>query len=720
MANTSTPIIKEEEEDPFSLLPHTTISSSSLSSSSEEDPLSLSSSCYFWNNTTTSSEEDDEDDEALFVVNLPPHTTTSSSSSISSVTTPFLDLPLVLVLTLEDRKIYTDDVSAYEYWVNNEESFYDWAYSFFIVVHHFLLEIYVQHTIDIDLQYDNHGVNVLYYNNTHPIGISINTFIDDNTDDVSIGSTSMFDRTDTDRIDPFTLASINQLFDRNDGFDTAAPTYDHLLLDPSASINQLFDHWVAESPMERGTEVAYNIFFRDGVSEEPCNAETSCYQADMYFDDSAGAMFIHGNVMIKDKVQQVKPPNKKYAAITWLAILFNGGADVTVYDNTYFGPEDCDNKQNSPIYNGATAIKNVAGSTTGYDKDPWSSTFPELLQYDANPPKKKNGKNWYCAGTRSCPVAAWNQTFVCNTAIGSNRRNAHKAVWPTDDISQVSSDAVAGKNVPNRTEALIKRGNKPGYFFSETVESVDVIEKEGMTAVIEFARRVAAAGEASQSLNDCTEGTRRFASRLDIVGINNNPCTSLWLSSGLASCNPCDYDGIECAPRDLSAGNQCSCNDDGGPRPTPSPVTVPSPTFSSPTTAVSPTPSPVVVPLPTKIPTSRPTPEPTVSSDDQKCRDDISFLFNSKKSCKWVGQKQTNKKCNKKWKDKKIFEWCPKTCDYCPEDCTNCDVKPLYKIFTRKVIVIIDPIRKQRRKSESGNSEIVSILPFDSDPPGQC
>lgn len=28
-------------------------------------------------------------------------------------------------------------------------------------------------------------------------------------------------------------------------------------------------HWVAQSPMERGTEVAYNVFFRNGVSEEP-------------------------------------------------------------------------------------------------------------------------------------------------------------------------------------------------------------------------------------------------------------------------------------------------------------------------------------------------------------------------------------------------------------------------------------------------------------------
>ena len=41
----------------------------------------------------------------------------------------------------------------------------------------------------------------------------------------------------------------------------------------------------------------------------------------------------------------------------------------------------------------------------GYDKDPWSSTFPELLEYDANPPKKKEWKElvlcWYTFLSRS-------------------------------------------------------------------------------------------------------------------------------------------------------------------------------------------------------------------------------------------------------------------------------------------------------------------------------
>lgn len=500
--------------------------------------------------------------------------------------------------------------------------------------------------------------------------------------------------------------------------------------------------------MERGTEVSYNIFFRNGVSEEPCNAETSCYQADMYFDDMAGGMAINGNVMIKDKVLQVTPPNKKYAPVTWLGILVNGGADVTVYDNTYYGPEDYNNKP-SPIYNGATAMYEQSGGGTyfaeqkicggadycagdifyksmrqyGYDTHPWSSAFPELLEYDANPPKKKNGKNWYCANERSCPVAAWNQTFVCNAAIGNNRRNAHKAVWPTDDISQESGDAVAGINVPRRNEALIERGNKSGASFPETVQSVDVIEKQGMTAVIEFARRLAVAGEASQSLNNCKEGTRRGASRLDLVGINNNPCARKWLFSGFASCDPCDDDNVECAPRDLPAGNECSCNNDGEPRPTP----------------------------------TSPTPGPTISSSDQQqCTDDPSFLFKNKKNCKWVGKKRRRKRCSKKWKKKKVSEWCPETCDFCPEGCNNCVVKPLYKIYNKKGYCDHKSDRETNKKvnspeqcweqckeeykfvyaeftggtcfctrkcfcrSDVGNNSIVSILPFDFDLPGQC
>ncbi|OEU10189.1 hypothetical protein FRACYDRAFT_247806 [Fragilariopsis cylindrus CCMP1102] len=216
MANTSTPIVKEEEEDPFSLLPHTT-TSSSLSSSSED--LSFSSSCRaFWNNTTTSSssseEDEDEDDEAsstLFVLNLPPHMTTSSSSapivlnlpphmtssssstssSISSITTPFIDQPLLLIEILEDRNIYTDDIQAYQYLVHHQGPGYSaTSYSFNVVVHYLLPNVQIQHTVNINHQDDD--VHLLFYNNTHPMGISINDiFVDDNLDDfMSIGSAS--------------------------------------------------------------------------------------------------------------------------------------------------------------------------------------------------------------------------------------------------------------------------------------------------------------------------------------------------------------------------------------------------------------------------------------------------------------------------------------------------------------------------------------------------
>ena len=58
-------------------------------------------------------------------------------------------------------------------------------------------------------------------------------------------------------------------------------------------------HWVAESPMERGNEVAYNIFFRNGVSTEPCNAETSCYQADVYMDDMVSTVYCIVSIWIE-------------------------------------------------------------------------------------------------------------------------------------------------------------------------------------------------------------------------------------------------------------------------------------------------------------------------------------------------------------------------------------------------------------------------------------
>ncbi|OEU17527.1 hypothetical protein FRACYDRAFT_237946 [Fragilariopsis cylindrus CCMP1102] len=245
----------EDEDDEASstlfvlnLPPHMTTTSSSTSSS-------ISSITTLANTGTpiikveSSSSDEDEDDEALFVVNLPPHTTTSSSSSwsapivlnlpphmtsssstsssISSITTPFLEQPLLLIEILEDRNIYTDDIEAYQYLVHHQGPGYSaTSYSFNVVVHYLLPNVQIQHTVNINHQDDD--VHLLFYNNTHPMGISINDiFVDDNADDfMSIGSASLI------------------MFDRNDGFDTPAPTAapTSLLLDPSASINQLYDH----------------------------------------------------------------------------------------------------------------------------------------------------------------------------------------------------------------------------------------------------------------------------------------------------------------------------------------------------------------------------------------------------------------------------------------------------------------------------------------------
>ena len=120
----------------------------------------------------------------------------ASSSSLSSLSSS-TNLPLLLILTLEDRKMYTNNIPAYEYWVYNQGPGYNSAtpYSFVVVVHHLLLDVHIQHTVTINHQDDNHDVHVLYYNNTRSLSIS-DVFIDGNgtntsndTDGNSIGST---------------------------------------------------------------------------------------------------------------------------------------------------------------------------------------------------------------------------------------------------------------------------------------------------------------------------------------------------------------------------------------------------------------------------------------------------------------------------------------------------------------------------------------------------
>uniref|UniRef100_A0A6S8YFR0 Right handed beta helix domain-containing protein n=1 Tax=Chaetoceros debilis TaxID=122233 RepID=A0A6S8YFR0_9STRA len=418
-------------------------------------------------------------------------------------------------------------------------------------------------------------------------------------------------------------------------------------------------HWVAESPMERGNEVAYNVFFRNGVSTEPCNAETSCYQADVYMDDMAGAMSIHGNVFIKDKVEQSAPPNNNYAAIEWLAILVNGGADVNVYENSFLGPPD--GSTNGAIYQDKAALfVQTSGGTiwpdgtscgnTGvcqgdvfysrmrkykYNSNPWAAAFPDVTVYNANPAA---GSGWRCANTRSCPMASWNNTVVCNSAIGSNRVLAHRALWPSDSESSLSDEANEGVNVPPRNIALKESGNKQGRSFTANIDS---IESAGMSSVLEFAKSVAVAGEATPPA--CDKGARKGATRSDLAGRWKNSCTGSWIFNGISSCDPCN--GNICAPRDLN-DDQCSCGTDTGPPPPPPP---------------SPNP---------------PSPSPPSPSPPSSCTDDCSFKFRLlwkpiDKGCAWLtrNKKKAVARKVKYCSNTDILSRCPGTCSTsCADD----------------------------------------------------
>jgi len=52
--------------------------------------------------------------------------------------------------------------------------------------------------------------------------------------------------------------------------------------------------------------------------------------------------------------------------------------------------------------------------------------------------------------------------------------------------------------------------------------------------------------------------------------------------------------------------------------------------------------------------------------DDDVCRDDPSFRYKNDedRTCKWVSKK-LRKRCNLDWKDSKVYEYCPETCDEC-------------------------------------------------------
>ena len=333
-------------------------------------------------------------------------------------------------------------------------------------------------------------------------------------------------------------------------------------------------------------------------------------------------MSIHGNVFIKDKVNQSTPPNAKYAKIEWFGILINGGADINVYENSFLGPAD----GSTAIYNGKAALfLQTSGGTiwpdgpncghTGtcrndefystmrkyqYTSNPWASAFPELLVYNANPLK---GSGWRCANARNCPMASWNNTVICNSGIGFDRELANKAIWPTDFASSQSDDAQSGTNVPPRNTALTEYGNKAGTGTWATA-SIDLVESAGMASVLNLAKSIAVAGQAVQP--SCSEGSRSGAARSDLAGRNNNVCANTWVFDGVASCDPCNSQ--ICAPRDLPDDKQCSCGE-----------------RTDPTTRL-PTP-------PSAVP---PTPNPTTSSD---CNDDDNFTFilnnGSIQDCAW-------------------------------------------------------------------------------------
>jgi len=453
-------------------------------------------------------------------------------------------------------------------------------------------------------------------------------------------------------------------------------------------------HWVAESAMERGTEVGYNVFFRNGVSTEPCNAETSCYQSDVYMDDMAGAMSIHGNVMIKDKVIQTAPPSNKFAVINWVSIFINGGADIAVYENAFLGPKD--GTANGAIYKDkGVFFEETCGGTiypdgtscghTGicssdpwyatmvkykWKQNPWKSAFPELLNYEL----PDQGSNWRCAARRSCPMASWNITVLCNGGVGSNRVMSNRAVWPSDPFSSLKDSAVEGKTVPKRIDALTERGNKPGTAsFNEDVVDINAIENAGIDAVLALAQRVAFDAQAEGP--NCEEGSRNGAARSQLAGRGNNPCTESWSFDGMASCDPC-IGSIICAPRDLPGDRQCSC---GGPppptpptlqpvnNPTPTPPPVDNPTSNTP----EPTPSEEGTPEPTPGASSlEPTPEPTAEpTPTPVCKDDNKrkFFKNKKmRKCGWLASRKNKKLIRSLCRKKAKF--CEKTCGTCDDD----------------------------------------------------
>ena len=88
----------------------------------------------------------------------------------------------------------------------------------------------------------------------------------------------------------------------------------------------------------------------------------------------------------------------------------------------------------------------------------------------------------------------------------------HRAIWPSDDESELNDEAVEGETVPRRSDAFTETGNKADTAFNE---DVDAIESSGVNAVLLLAQRVAIAAEASEP--NCNEGSRGGATRSQLA-----------------------------------------------------------------------------------------------------------------------------------------------------------------------------------------------------------
>ena len=96
---------------------------------------------------------------------------------------------------------------------------------------------------------------------------------------------------------------------------------------------------------------------------------------------------------------------------------------------------------------------------------------------------------------------------------------------------------------------------------------------------------------------------------------------------------------------------------------------------TNPTQAPVPDPTQAPVPDPTQAPipdpTQAPVPDPTQApvTTGAVCYDrTLAFRNDPSKNCAWVGAK-ANRRCNKEWQEKQLWEWCPEACSM---DCNTC------------------------------------------------